>query len=85
MKPSAPVRREPTQEEKQEQALRAFMQERKMLIQGIAFNLSGNPGIISDEGSFPDPEEFASFAVAAADEIMKAQYTRKEQGPEIEK
>ena len=85
MKPSQPARRELTDEEKQQQAIRALLQERKMLVQGIAFNLSGNPGIISDEGSFPDPEEFASFAVAAADAIMKELYTKPEQGEKTEK
>ena len=80
MKPSQPVRRELTQEEKQEQALRAFVQERKMLIQGIAFNLVSNPSIKD-----MSPEWVAGFVVETADEILKKQYTREEQAPENEK
>ena len=83
MKPSAPVRREPTPEEKQEQALRAFVQERKMLIQGIAFNLAGNSSFLY--GGETTPQQFAEYAVTAADEVLKKQYTRDEQAPEIEK
>ena len=83
MKPSAPVRREPTQEEKQEQALRALLQERKMLVQGIAFNLAGNPAIAKDGAV--NPQMFAEFAISATDAIMERLYGKAEQGEKTEK
>lgn len=83
MKPSAPARRELTPEERNEQALRAFMQERKMLIQGIAFNLAGNPAIAKDGAV--NPHTFAEFAISATDAIMERLYGKAEQGEKTEK
>ena len=84
MKPTAAQPRPMTEDERKAQALRAFLQERKMLLQGIAFNLAENPGIVRD-GIYPDPQEFASFAISAADELMKQLYTRDEQAENTEK
>ena len=81
MKASDPVRRELTEEEKKEQALRAFLQERKMLLQGIAFNAAGNPSVTTDT----TPETFAKWVISAADELMKQLYTRDEQAENTEK
>ena len=82
MKPSAPVRREPTEEEKQQALLRAFAQERRTLIQGIAFNLAGNPGFVNEDTT---PAQFAAFVLEAVDTLMEKQYAQPEQGPETEK
>ena len=74
-KPSAP--RPMTDEDRKNAAVRAFIQERKMLVQGIAFNLAGNPAIVKD-GAF-DPKFFAEAVVASADAIMERLYTSSEE------
>ena len=71
MKASDPVRRELTEEEKKEQAIRALLQERKMLVQGIAFNASGNPSVTTDT----TPQTFAQCVISSADAIIKELYT----------
>lgn len=82
MKPSPAKPREMTEEEKQQQAIRALLQERKMLVQGIAFNLAGNPGIVNEDTT---PAQFAEFAINATDAIMERLYGKAEQAPENEK
>lgn len=82
MKPSQPARREMTDEERQQQAIRALLQERKMLVQGIAFNLSGNPGFVTEDTT---PQQFAEFAINATDAIMERLYGKAEQGEKTEK
>lgn len=83
MKSSQPARRELTDEEKQQQAIRALLQERKMLVQGIAFNLAGNPAIAKDGAV--NPYAFAEFAISATDAIMERLYGKAEQGEKTEK
>ena len=78
MKPSAPVRREPTPEEKQQALLRALAQERRTLLQGIAFNLAGNPAFVTADA---DPKRFAEFALQAVDVLMEKQYGNIEEAP----
>ena len=82
MKPSTPARRELTDEEKQQQAIRALLQERKMLVQGIAFNLAGNPGFVNEDTT---PQQFAEFAINATDAIMERLYGKAAEGEKTEK
>lgn len=69
MKPSAPVRREPTPEEKQQAILRALAQKRE------SFALSAFAGICrhADPGTH-DPKDVAEWAVQAADALMEKLY-----------
>jgi hypothetical protein len=81
MKPTAAQPRPMTEDERKAQALRAFLQERKTLVQGIAFNAAGNPSVTTDT----TPETFAKWVISAADELMKQLYTRDEQAENTEK
>ena len=63
---------------------RQFIQKREMLVQGLAFNLASNPGIVRD-GEYPYPEDFAIFVVSAADEILKKMYSGGDKADETEK
>lgn len=86
MKPSQPVRREMTEEEKKEQALRAFAQERKALAQSAFAGLMTNPALADffDDAEHA-PQMVADFAVAAADALMARLYGGAEQVKNTEK
>lgn len=68
MKPAAPVRREPTPEEKQQAILRALAQKRE------SFALSAFAGICRAEGMQHRPTEVAAWAIDAADALMEKLY-----------
>lgn len=79
MKPSAPVRREPTPEEKQQAILRALAQKRE------SFALSAFAGICRADGMQRRPTEVAAWAVDAADALMEKLYPVPKEAPENEK
>lgn len=77
MKPSAPVRREPTPEEKQNAILRALAQRRESYITSFAFGLAHNPGITEME-----PEQVVDYAVKVGDALMEKLFPATEKPAE---
>lgn len=80
MKPSAPARPAAhTQEEKEQAALRQFIQKREQ----FAFTAMVN--IARCDGMKRNPEEVAAWSVDAADALLKKLYSKSEEGAENEK
>ena len=70
MKPSAAAQRPLTEEEKKSQIMRAFMQKKASLAEGVLFNLMQNPSLDAIcRGASP-----AVVANDIADEFMKVVY-----------
>lgn len=62
-----------TPEEKEQNAIRAFMQKREQIATGVLYNLCG--GIA---GKSYAPKDVATTAVEIADEFLQALYGKKE-------
>ena len=76
MKPSAAAQRPLTEEEKKSQIMRAFMQKRAALVEGILFNLCQGMNII------PRDEEInllVDRSVEMADRLMEKLYGAKKE------
>lgn len=75
---SAPRPLPPMSEEaKKEQAIRAFMQKRASLAEGILFNLCSNQSIVST--AFTEPGEVAKAAIKITDALMEQLYGKTEE------
>ena len=72
MKPSAAAQRPLTEEEKKSQIMRAFMQKRASLAEGILFNLCHRVRVITDN-------DLVDRAVEMADRMMEKLYGAKPQ------
>lgn len=79
MKPSPAKPREMTEEEKQQQILRAYAMKREQIA------LSAFAGICRADGMKRCPDDAARWAVDAADALMGKLYGKAEQAPENEK
>ena len=60
-----------TQEERQEQAARAYMQKRESISTGVLFNLMHNPELLKSE---LDPERIAEVSIEIADKMIEKLY-----------
>ena len=72
MKPSAAAQRPLTEEEKKSQIMRAFMQKRASLAEGILFNLCHRVRFITDN-------DLVDRAVEMADRLMEKLYGAKKE------
>lgn len=73
MKPSAAAQRPLTEEEKKEQMMRAFMQKKASIAEGVLFNLMQNPSL---ETICPQKSP-ATFANEVAEDFMEIVYGHK--------
>lgn len=74
MKPSAAAQRPLTEEEKKSQIMRAFMQKRASLAEGILFNLCQAMDYTNKEGKL-----MVDMAIEMADHLMEKLYGAKPQ------
>ena len=72
MKPSAAAQRPLTEEEKKSQIMRAFMQKRASLAEGILFNLCHAMDYTNKEGKL-----MVDMAIEMADHLMEKLYGAK--------
>lgn len=76
MKPSAAAQRPLTEEEKKSQIMRAFMQKRAALVEGILFNLCHNMGV---DATTAHAKAMVDLSVEMADHLMEKLYGAKPQ------
>ena len=69
--------RELTEEEKIQQINRIIAQRRETLVQGVTFNLAGNPSVA--DAILNTPEVVAEKAVAFVDAVMERLYVHKQE------
>ena len=78
MKPSASAQRPLTEEEKKSQIMRAFMQKRASLAEGILFNLCQTKDI-NNNTTNKECELMVDVAIEMADHLMEKLYGTKPQ------
>ena len=76
MKPGAAAQRPLTEEEKKSQIMRAFMQKRASLVEGILFNLCHNMGV---DATTAHAKPMVDLSVEMADHLMEKLYGAKPQ------
>ena len=77
MKPSAAAQRPLTEEEKKSQIMRAFMQKRAALVEGILFNLCQAKDIINNNTTNYECKLMVDVAIEMADHLMEKLYAAK--------
>lgn len=87
-KPSAPIKGQVkefkplSEEERQEQAARMYMQKRESIATGVLFNMMHNSNVLNGGVT---PEEIAEFAIKTADAVIeKLYFTASEEKKEEE-
>lgn len=68
-----PPQRQLTEEQQRENAIKAFMQKRAAVAEGVLFNLCNNPGMTST--AFAQPETISEAAIKITDAFMEKLYT----------
>ena len=79
MKPSAAAQRPLTEEEKKSQIMRAFMQKRAALVEGILFNLCQAKDINNNNTTNHECVLMVDVAIEMADHLMEKLYGAKPQ------
>ena len=71
-----------SEEERQEQAARMYMQKRESIATGVLFNMMHNSNVLNGEVT---PEELAEFAIKTTDAVIeKLYFTASEEKKEEE-
>ena len=83
MKPSAAAQRPLTEEEKKSQIMRAFMQKRAALVEGILFNLCQAKDI-NNNTTNKECVLMVDVAIEMADALLEKLYPIKEENPKEE-